>query len=182
MSRGRRRPFAGEPLELEAAPLSARAFAPFGEVIEAGADGYPINDGAALRRDLRSPPDVAAEGGTLRLGVVRTRARSLPLLVRLLERHPLGSQAFVPMTARSFLVVVAAGGDPPRGADLSAFVAGPGQGVSYRRGVWHHPLTALGGVGPGGAADFLVLDRAGPGENLEELELERVVLVRAPSG
>jgi ureidoglycolate lyase len=169
-----------EPFELVAEPLTARAFAPFGEVIEAG-EGYPINDGGAVRRDRLAAPDVAARGGALRLGVVRTAERTLPLLAERLERHPLGSQAFVPMTARRFLVLVAPGAGPPRSAEVRAFVAGPGQGVHYRRGLWHHPLTALGGE-PGGEVDFLVLDREGPGENLEEAVLERPILVRAPRG
>jgi ureidoglycolate lyase len=164
-----------EPLALEAVPLTQPAFREFGEVIEAAAGGYPINDGAALRRDGVAALDVATGGGTLRVGVVRTRPRSVPLLAARLERHPLGSQAFVPMTARRFLVVVAPGEGAPRGAELLAFVAGPGQGVHYHRGVWHHPLTALDDE-----ADFLVLDRDGPGENLEECDLDRPVLVHLP--
>ena len=171
----------GGPLELEIESLSAERFAPFGEVIEASAgrvgagaypiDVYPINDGGALRRDHVAQVDVEEGGGRLRVSVARAAPRTLPLLVEKLERHPLGSQAFVPMTTARFLVV-AGGGRAPRARDLRAFLAGPGQGVSYRRGVWHLPLSVLERE-----TDFLVLDREGPGENLEERALDRPVRI-----
>ncbi|HVS61956.1 MAG TPA: ureidoglycolate lyase [Thermoanaerobaculia bacterium] len=192
-------------LELVAEPLAAEAFAPFGEVIEAQAaepagrptegrlrhdgsddDGagcgstgaYPINDGTARRRDHVARVDVAEKGGGLRVSVARAAPRRLPLLVERLERHPLGSQAFVPMTGSRFLVVVApaarqgAGEGALRAAGVRAFVAGRGQGINYRRGVWHHPLSALDHE-----TDFLVLDRDGPEENFEEIVLDRPVRV-----
>ena len=195
-----------EPVELVAEPLSAEAFAPFGEVIEAegragagrpgagppqpdGRDGagagstgaYPINDGTAHRRDHVARVDVALKGGGLRVSVARAAPRRLPLLVERLERHPLGSQAFVPMTGSRFLVVVApappqdAGEGALRAAGVRAFVTGRGQGINYRRGVWHHPLSALDHE-----TDFLVLDRDGLGENLEEIVLDRPVRVLVP--
>jgi len=81
------------------------------------------------------------------------------------ERHPLGSQAFVPLRAHGYLVAVAPSGDfDPRAVEV--FIAGPDQGVNYRKGVWHHFLLALHARG-----DFLVIDRAGPGENLDEIHL-----------
>ena len=167
------------PRELTAEPLTAEAFAPFGEVIEAGDDAYSINGGLARRRDQAARLDVDAAGGRLRLGVVRAAPFSLPLPVTLLERHPLGSQAFVPMTSPRFLVVVAPAGGLPRAEDVRAFIAEAGQGVHYRRGVWHRPLTPLDRC-----ADFLVLDREGPagesaGENVEETTLDRALVVRA---
>jgi ureidoglycolate lyase len=77
--------------------------------------------------------------------------------LRLIERHALGSQAFMPLALRRFLVVVAAAGPAPAPSQLRCFVARPGQGVNYAAGTWHHPLIALDEGG-----DFLVIDRAGP--------------------
>ena len=89
---------------------------------------------------------------------------ALPLKVRMLERHPLSSQAFVPLGRRPFLVVVAPPGDRPQPGQVRAFLAENGQGVNYRRGVWHHPLVALDEI-----TDFLVIDRGGKGENCDEV-------------
>lgn len=172
-------------LQIMAEPLSAAGFAPFGDVIEAGvavndradsAPAYTINAGSATRWDDVARIEVAEGGGRLRVSVARAAPRALPALVDFLERHPLGSQAFVPMTGTRFLVVVAPGEGPPRAADVRAFVAGPGQGINYRRGLWHFPLSALERV-----SDFLVLDRDGPGENLEILSLDRPLRVRVAS-
>ncbi len=148
---------------LRAAPLTAEAFAPFGEVIEAtGAPSFPFNGGMADRFHDLARTDVGGEGARLGVSIGRARPYALPLTLRLVERHPLGSQAFMPLSADPFLVVVApdAGGVP--GAPL-AFLTAPGQGVNYRRGVWHGVLTPLGRE-----ALFLIVDRIGPGTNLEE--------------
>ncbi|MFX8813062.1 ureidoglycolate lyase, partial [Acinetobacter baumannii] len=86
-----------------------------------------------------------------------------PIRLRVMERHPLGSQAFVPMCGDPFLVVVAPPGPAPAPADLRAFVTNGRQGVNYARGTWHHPLLALDRI-----SDFLVVDRGGDGRNLDE--------------
>ena len=90
--------------------------------------------------------------------------RPAPIEIALMERHPLGSQLFAPMQARPWLVVVC--GDPRDASSYRAFRATGRQGVNYARNVWHHPLLVLD-------ADslFLVVDRTGPGNNLEEYEL-----------
>lgn len=153
--------------------LTAEAFAPFGEVLEAvGAPDRIINRGLCGRWH-----DIARlDFGTGRAGISLFRAepRQLPLSLDLVERHPEGSQAFLPMTADPFLVVVAPdeGGRP--GQPL-AFVTAPGQGVNYARGTWHGVLTPLAPPGL-----FAVLDRIGPGANLEEHRFERPFLVEAP--
>ncbi len=152
-------------IALKPEPLTAEAFAPFGEVIETqGAEHYPINEGTSERfHDLA---EIDVEGGRALLNLFRGQPRDLPLAIRMMERHPLGSQAFVPLGAHSWMIVVAPAGDPPGPADLRAFLAQPGQGVNYRRGVWHHPLIALEAV-----SDFLVIDRGGPGANCDEHSL-----------
>jgi ureidoglycolate lyase len=144
---------------LAAEPLEAQAFARFGDVIEPGPAGRQrtINEGFAERFDDLARLDTCRQGGQPVLSVFRARPRPLPLRLRLVERHVLGSQAFVPLLPQRFLVVVAAAGPAPSAAQLRCFMARPGQGVNYAAGTWHHPLIALD---PGG--DFLVIDRGDP--------------------
>ena len=144
-----------------ARPLTAEAFAPYGEVLEtAGEPDRIINQGLCGRwHDL-----ARMEFGDGRAGIslFRAEARALPLVLDLVERHPEGSQAFLPMTPDPFLVIVAPdeGGAPGRPA---AFLTAPGQGVNLARGTWHGVLTPLAPPGL-----FAVIDRIGDGANLEE--------------
>lgn len=146
-------------------PFEAQAFAPFGDVIEAaGARPHrTINEGFAERYDDLARLDTARQGGRPVLSVFRARPRALPMQLRLVERHLLGSQAFFPLHAQRFLVVVAPAGPAPTPAQLRCFITQPGQGVNYAAGTWHHPLIALGD------GDFLVVDRGGP-EGSEDCE------------
>jgi ureidoglycolate lyase len=152
--------------ELTPEPLTAEAFAPFGSVIEASDDAVKldINQGHAIRYDQLAEVDVADGGGA---GVISLfRARPLEALVlRVFERHPLGSQSFVPLSGRPYLVAVAPAGAFDA-AKVRLFRAEAHQGVHYRKGVWHHFLLVLDEE-----SDFLVVDRAGPGNNCEEIEL-----------
>jgi len=142
-------------------PLTREAFRPFGDVIAAsGAPDHWANGGAAEVFRDRAVLDVEAEGGRPCVSIVRAAPSRLPLQIRLMERHPIGSQAFAPLGAGAWLIVAAPAG-PLDSRAIRAFAAAPNQGVNYRRGVWHHPLIALGQV-----SDFLVIDRAGDGENL----------------
>jgi ureidoglycolate lyase len=138
-------------------PLDAKAFSGFGEVIDASrlGAGREINEGFALRADV-ARLDTSRHGGDAVLSIFRAKPRTLPFQLRLVERHLLGSQAFVPLQGQRFLVVVAARGPAPAREQLRCFLAAPGQGVVYAAGTWHHPLIALGAGG-----DFLVIDRAG---------------------
>lgn len=141
-------------------PLTAAAFRRYGEVLEIGAETphRSINEGLAERYDALLRPDTQGDGGHPVVSIFRARPRALPLQLSRVERHRLGSQAFVPLAAQRFLVVVAEPGPPPAVEALRGFLATPGQGLSYARGVWHHPLLAIDDGG-----DFLVIDRAGPG-------------------
>lgn len=153
-----------EATTLTVEPLSAAAFAPFGEVIEASeaAKRFPINAGSAERFHALAQVETDPAGHAL-ISLVRAQPQALPIVVRMLERHPLGSQAFVPLDRSvRYLVVVAETPD----ATPRAFLATGGQGVNYRRGAWHHPLLALDRV-----ADFLVIDRGGAGANCDEVAL-----------
>lgn len=147
-------------------PLTRAAFAPFGDVIELeGAKQIPINLGTTIRYHDLARVDVADEGGRPLVNLFRGQPRTLPFEVTMLERHPLGSQAFVPLTEKPYIVVVApAGRLAPEG--VRAFVTRGWQGVNYAKGVWHHPLIALDAV-----SDFLVVDRGGEGPNCDEQTL-----------
>ena len=149
---------------LRVEPLTRAAFQPFGDVIEAdGAQRFEINNGSTTRFHDLARVDVAAEGGHVQVNIFRARPLPVPLTVATMEKHPLGSQAFVPLEAAPFLVVVAPPEDAAAPQDLRAFLARAGQGVNYARGVWHHPVIALDRE-----TDFLVIDRGGPGDNLAE--------------
>ena len=157
--------------ELTPEPLTAKAFAPFGSVIEASDEAVKldINQGHALRFDRLAEIDVADGGGAGAISLFRARPLS-ELVLRGFERHPLGSQTFVPLSGRPYLVAVA----PPGAFDpalIRLFRAGPDQGVHYRKGVWHHFLLVLE------ESDYLVVDRTGPGDNCEEVELADAIRV-----
>ncbi|WP_336491494.1 ureidoglycolate lyase [Methylobacterium nigriterrae] len=148
---------------LTAQPLTAEAFAPFGTVIDkATADPRPMNAGMARRFHDLAEVRVMDEGGRVVIGLVEAEPYAMPLTFSLVERHPLGSQAFVPLNAAPFLVVVCPddGGKPGR---ARAFVTAPGQGVCYAIGTWHGVLTPFGAP-----QEFVVIDRGGAGVNLEE--------------
>ena len=159
--------------ELNVEPLTAAAFAPFGDVIEpASAKAtYAINEGTATRyHDLARIDTSTGEGRTV-VSIFRAQPRAFPFAIEMLERHPLGSQAFVPLGPAPYLVVVGTGaGDAPR-----AFLARDGQGVNFHRGTWHHPLLALDVE-----SAFLVIDRAGPGENCDEIRLVEPHRISSP--
>lgn len=148
-------------------PLTKTAFARFGEVIETdGAGSFVINDGKATRFHDLAGVDVGAQGGRPAISIFRAKPTSLPFDIAMFERHPLASQAFYPLSGRPWLVVVATD-DAGRPGDVEAFVASGTQGVNYARAIWHHPLLALDEV-----VDFLVVDRVGDGDNLQEFRLD----------
>ncbi len=161
--------------EVASIALTADAFAPFGDVIEASDDAerIAINYGYTTRFNDLAGIDVASDGGRPIVSLFRAKPLTPPLL-KIFERHPLGSQAFMPLNGRPYLVAVAPAGDfdPAR---LTVFRAAPHQGVNYAKGTWHHFLLALEAE-----SDFLVIDREGPGENLNEIEVAPAdqVLVR----
>ncbi len=141
--------------------LTAEAFAPYGDVM--AADGAPdklINQGRCGRYHDRARLDFS--DGEAGISIFKGEVEMLPLALKMVERHPLGSQAFVPMSADSFLVVVARDedGNP---VDPIAFLTEPGQAINFHKGTWHGVLTPLAEPGL-----FAVVDRVGTGANLEE--------------
>ena len=152
--------------EIGISPLTANAFAPFGDVLNC--DGDPdkvINAGLCGRFHDRAKVDVG--DGRVGISMFKSQLRQLPYNCGMVERHPDGSQAFIPLSMDPFLVIVA-------DADLQpyAFMTAPGEGVNFHRGTWHGVLTPLSGPGI-----FAVIDRIGAGSNLEEHVFETPYLV-----
>lgn len=157
-------------------PLERNAFAPFGQVIEfAGAEHFSINGGMTERYHDLAHVELAGVHPRPLISLFRGGPYALPLTLKLVERHPLGSQAFYPLSDRPFLVIVALDkGDTP-GAPR-AFLTGPGQGVNITMNTWHGVLTPLGAV-----SDFIVFDRGGDGINLEEFTFAEPYLIAQAS-
>lgn len=148
-------------------PLTAENFAPFGDVLEAvGEPDKIINAGLCGRFHDLANLDFTGEDARPGISLFCSKARTLPHTLDMMERHPLGSQAFIPMSADPFMVIVAPDEDGKPGTPL-AFLTTPGQGVNYHRNVWHGVLTPLVDD-----ALFAVVDRIGEGGNLEEFVFE----------
>jgi ureidoglycolate lyase len=142
--------------------LTREAFAPFGDVIETdGAQHYPINQGTTERYHDLARVVAGGDNGRVMVSLFVAEPRGEPLTISMLERHPLGSQAFYPLQDKEWLVVV---GKSPAPEALRVFRASGRQGVNYAPGTWHHPLIVFS---PG--SRFLVVDRGGDGNNLEEV-------------
>ncbi len=148
--------------------LSAEAFAPFGQVIEASdaVRHFTINGGNTERYHDLAEVEPGPDGKVI-LSIFRGQPRTLPFAVEMMERHPLGSQAFVPLAGKPYLVVVAPPGPPPGVDELRVFLARGDQGVNYATGVWRRPLLALAAV-----CDFLVVDRSGSAPNCDEVTID----------
>ncbi len=144
-------------MQIKPEPLTATAFAPYGDVLDATGDFRLINAGLCQRHHDRARLDFG--DGRAGVSIFSAQPRALPYTFDLIERHPDGSQAFVPMTQHPFLVIVAS--DPQ--ATPQAFITNGTQGINLHRGTWHGVLTPLHAPGL-----FAVIDRIGPGPNLEE--------------
>jgi len=148
--------------------LTKDAFSAFGDVIEASSDvkNFSINDGFTQRYHDLAKVDVKDEDGFPIVNIFRSTPLAQPITIKMMERHPLGSQAFIPMGDNPYLVVVAPAGEFDVN-NIEVFLADSNQGVNYHKGTWHHYCLALGGE-----SDFLVIDRGGEGENCDVLELD----------
>lgn len=153
---------------LKPEPLTAAAFAPYGDVIDCATatEVRDINYGQTQRFHDLAALDLTAESGKPLVSIFRSSPLPRPIAVKVMERHPLSSQAFYPLSNHPYMVVVAEAGDFDA-AKLRAFLAGPQQGVNYHKGTWHHYSLALDKV-----CDFLVIDRGGPEKNCDEVFLE----------
>jgi len=156
-------------------PLTREAYAPFGQVIEIeGANHYPINGGMTERFHDLARVELGGVHPRPLVSIARGKPYTLPLTLKMVERHPFGSQAFYPLAQRPFLSIVCPdeGGIPgtPR-----AFMCSPGQGINMAMNTWHGVLTPLGEV-----SDFLIIDRGGEGNNLEEYFFDQPWIIVGP--
>ena len=153
-------------LQLKLETLDREAFAAFGDVIEISAENtiIPINYGLTERHHDLANVDVGEDGKAL-ISLFRTQPVSLPFQVKVMERHPQGSQAFMALSGNPYLVVVAPAGEFDVESQR-AFIAQAHQGVNYARGTWHHYCLGLHA-----SNDFLVVDRGGEGPNCDEVTI-----------
>ncbi|MDP6968726.1 MAG: ureidoglycolate lyase [Gammaproteobacteria bacterium] len=152
---------------IEVKPLTKAGFAPFGDVIETeGAEHFAINNGFTQRYHRLAAVTLAQAEDEAIVNIFVSRRWEHPIQLAMLEQHPLGSQAFIPMDKQPFIVVVAEKADNGSPNTLHAFVTNGQQGVNYAKGVWHHPLLILAPE-----QRFLVVDRSGEGNNLIEVDL-----------
>lgn len=156
--------------EIKTQPLSHAGFAPFGDVLDfSGEPDKIINQGLCGRFHDRA--GLVHEGGRAGISLFDAQPRDLPYQLDMMERHPLGSQAFLPMTDAPFLVIVAPDDDGRPGQPV-AFLTEPNMGVNYHANIWHGVLTPLSAPGR-----FAVIDRIGPGANLEEYWFDEAYMI-----
>ena len=153
--------------------ITKENFAKFGELITTD-DIKPIsiNDGYAKRFDGIANLDTSKDNGETTISIFSALKRKFPMNIDMMEQHPLGSQAFIPMKETTFLSFVAPNADKPDLDKIEAFIIPPGLGINYKTGIWHFPLIATEDM------NFLVVDRKGSGDNLkiQKLEENQVVL------
>ena len=153
--------------------INKENFKKFGDMITTnGIKPLEINDGYAKRYDGIATLDAKKDNGESIISIFSALKRSFPMKVDMMEKHPLGSQAFIPMKETTFLAFVAPEGDKPDLDKVEAFIIPKGVGVNYNAGIWHFPLIATEDM------DFLVVDRKGEGDNLvlHDLNNENITL------
>ena len=154
-------------------PITKNNFSQFGDMISTK-DIKPIkiNNGYAKRYDGIANLNTSKDNGETTVSIFSALKRNFPMKIDMMEKHPLGSQAFIPMKETTFLAFVAPNGDKPDLNKIEAFIIPPGIGVNYKPGTWHFPLISTEDM------NFLVVDRKGPGDNLiiKNLDKENITL------
>ena len=159
---------------LQPEPLTKERFAPYGDVIEASLENPDAMNEARFQR-FNNLCDIDMSDGDVALSVARCRTpTTLPLRIDMVERHPLGSQAFVPLKPCRMVIVVAPPGEAVEAAELRAFVTNGKQGINYHKGTWHMPLIAFAA-----GQEFLIVDRGGSEPNCETHMIDEVVMLEA---
>ena len=153
--------------------INKENFSVFGDLITSNdIDPIDINAGYAKRYDNLANINTEKDGGKTIVSIFSALKRSFPMTIDMMEKHPLGSQAFIPMKETTFLCFVAPPGDKPDITKIQTFVIPPKMGINYKPGIWHFPLISTEDT------NFLVIDRKGKGENLiiHKFEREKIIL------
>ena len=162
-------------MEKNIKPISVNRsnFAEFGDLISTSdINPIDINAGYAKRFDNLADVNTLKNGGTTIVSIFSASKRTFPMTIDMMEKHPLGSQAFIPMKETTFLCFVAPTGEAPDINKIQSFIIPPKNGINYKPGVWHFPLISTEDT------NFLVIDRKGKGENLiiHKFEKEKIIL------
>ena len=149
-------------------PITKENFAKYGDMISTK-DIKPleINNGYAKRYDGIANLNTSSDNGETTISIFSALKRNFPMKIDMMEKHPLGSQAFIPMKETTFLTFVAPEGDFPDLSKIESFIIPPGIGINYNPGIWHFPLISTEDM------NFLVVDRKGPGDNLVVKNLDK---------
>ena len=153
--------------------ITKENFSLFGDMISTkDAKPIDINAGYAKRFDDLANINTSKDNGKTIVSIFSAKKRNFPMKIDMMEKHPLGSQAFIPMKETTFLVLVAPENDKPDLNKIESFIVPSGVGINYKPGIWHFPLIATEDM------NFLVVDRKGAGENLviENLEKKEILL------
>jgi len=164
-------------ITISLSPLTGKSFLPYGDVIEVHNDNpiIAINGGLANRHHNLAKVDVNTKNGHAAISIIDTQKIVLPLRVTTMERHPLGSQAFMPIGNNPYLVLVAPAGEFDPHA-LSGFLVQSNQGINYAKGVWHHACISLYD-----SNQFLVVDREGEGDNCDFIHIPESINITIES-
>jgi len=153
--------------------ISRSNFSSYGDLISTD-DINPmnINEGYAKRFDNLANLDTSKDSGKTIVSIFSALKRTFPMKIHMMEKHPLGTQAFIPMKETTFLAFVAPSGESPEIDKIQSFVVPPKRGINYKPGIWHFPLISTENI------NFLVIDRKGSGDNLiiHKFEKEKIIL------
>ena len=154
-------------------PINKSNFSGFGDVISTkDINPIDINNGYAKRYDNIANLNTSKDNGETTISIFSALKRQFPMKINMMEKHPLGSQAFIPMKETNFIAFVAPSGNKPEISKIESFIVYPGMGINYKPGIWHFPLISTENM------NFLVVDRKGAGDNLiiYNFEKEKVIL------
>ena len=155
------------------AKINRKNFSLYGDLISSNDIDYiDINAGYAKRFDNLANIDTLNDGGKTIVSIFSASKRTFPMTIDMMEKHPLGSQAFIPMKETTFLSFVAPPGESPEISKIQSFIVPPKTGINYKPGIWHFPLISTEDT------NFLVIDRKGDGNNLiiHNFEKEKIIL------
>ena len=153
--------------------ITKKNFAAYGDLISTdNIKPININAGYAKRFDNLANINTSKDEGNAVVSIFSALKRTFPMKIDMMEKHPLGSQAFIPMKETTFLSFVAPQGESPEINKIQSFIIPPKTGINYKPGIWHFPLISTENT------NFLVIDRKGSGENLiiHKFEKENIIL------